>query len=91
MTRTVNITLTGLARGGELLAVVTLATIKPRCIEYSLASVTVDVDGCQVSCQSQGITETSALQSIAQWLIKTFGAKAAAVSRNQPSDVRAAA
>ena len=91
MTRTVTVTLTGLARGGELQATVTLSTIRPRCIEYSLARVTVDLDGCEVSCMAQGITDTSALKSVAQWLIKTFGAKAASFSGAAEPPIRAAA
>jgi hypothetical protein len=79
MTRTVNVTLTGLARGGELVTVVSLSEIRPRCIEYALACVTVEIDGCQVSCQAQGVTETTALASIARWLVRTFGAKSASI------------
>jgi hypothetical protein len=90
MTRTVTVTLTGLARGGELRATVALSTIRPRCIDYSLARVTVDVDGCEISCMAQGITDTSALTSVAQWLIKTFGAKAASFGRGAET-IRAAA
>lgn len=91
MTRTVDVKLTGLARGGELVTVVSLSTIRPRCIEYSLASVTVDIDGCQVSCQAQGITETTALASIARWLVKTLGAKSVCVGHQSMHELLEAA
>lgn len=89
MTRTVNVKLTGLARGGELLAVVTLSTIRPRCIEYSLAKVSIDVDGDAVTYEAVAMTDTSALTNMAQWLIAKFGATAASINR-EPG-VRAAA
>jgi hypothetical protein len=91
MTRRIHVKLVGLARGGELLAVVTLSTIKPRCIEYWVAKVTVDVDGSEISCQVTGLTDTSALTSIAHWLMDTFGAKAAGVSREAMEEMLAAA
>jgi hypothetical protein len=81
MTRTVHVKLVGLARGGELLAVVTLFTIKPRCLEYWVAKVTVDVDGREISCQTTGLTDTWVLTSVAQWLVQTFGAQSVSVSR----------
>lgn len=75
MTRSVHVKLVGLARGGELLAVVTLFTIKPRCLEYWVAKVTVEVDGREISCQTTGLTDMAALSSVAQWLVQTFGAE----------------
>jgi hypothetical protein len=90
MTRKVSIVLTGLARGGELRAAVTLTTVRPRCIDYSVATVTVDVDGHEVEHESMGITDTSALTSTAEWLIEKFGAKAAIVNRDPAPPLRTA-
>lgn len=91
MTRTVTVILTGLARGGELQTVVALSTVRPRCIEYSLARVSVEVDGCHVTCEAQGITDESALTSVARWLLQTFGAKAACIGHVAGVSLRAAA
>lgn len=79
-TKRFSVTLVGLERGDELQAVISLRTVHPRCIDYSLATVTVAIDGCRVTCEAEGITDDSALTSVAQWMIRTFGAKAASIS-----------
>jgi len=66
--RVVPIVLSGLARGGELRATLTLTTVHPRCIDYDAATVIVDVDGEEILYQAIGITERSALANVATWV-----------------------
>lgn len=91
MTRKAKVVLTGLVRGTEVHANVTLSTVRPRCIDYCAADVTIEVDGREVTHQVLAMTDTSALTSMAQWLIEKFGAKVASVSREPAPDVRASA
>lgn len=81
MTRKVSIALTRLSRHGRWDALVTVATIRRRCIDCSAATVSVNVNGSEVTHQCIGITDTSALTSMAQWLLEKFGAKAASINR----------
>jgi hypothetical protein len=74
----------------ELRASITLSTVRPRCIDYSAADVVVQVKGEEVRHQCIAITDTSALTSMAQWLIEKFGAKAARINREPTSDSAAA-
>jgi hypothetical protein len=74
MPRKISVKLGGLPRGGELIAEVILSTIRPRCIDYSVAKVTLHVDGREISCQTTGLTDASALEHVVQWLVGTFGA-----------------
>jgi hypothetical protein len=90
VTRTANVVLTGLARGTELRATITLSTVRPRCIDYSAAEVVVQVNGQEVRHQCIAMTDTSALTSMAHWLIEKFGAKAASINREPMPDARTA-
>lgn len=52
--------------------------------------MSVIVDGTEARHQCLGITDTSALTGIAQWLVEKFGAKAASINREPMSDSAAA-
>ena len=90
MTRRANVVLTGLARSTQVHATVTLSTVRPRCIDYSAADVTINIGGREVTHQVLAMTDTSALTGMAQWLIERFGAKAASINLEQAPSPRAA-
>ena len=73
VTRVVPIVLSGLARGGDLRATITLTTAHPRCIDYDAVTAVVEVDGQEIMYQAIGITERSALADVATWLVNKFG------------------